>query len=205
MTLNNIFEQLLGVQKEKTLEEKAGAFSVIINSIHYGNKLLSYAKSCGLSIPKYEFGGHTVDLGLSSLSFLFEGEKDVNFIDSAYENLSRNLVPRLIVDGSIRDDYLEARRRIAKAGEAKKALRKSLKKSLYTTRGKTYLQLLDLKQQINEESSYLRDILSNEICGCPCYNRQPVVEEIATVAPHYIQVGNQLIPKSPQDTVVFID
>lgn len=191
-------EQLFG--KEQTLEDKAGAFSVVINNAKKADQLLAYAKNQGLSIPNIGiFNPHKITLGASSLSFLFDGEKDVNIIDTAFENVVRDLVPRYVVDNTYGDDFFEVRELIRIAGQQKKALRKKLSKKLITSlKGKTYLELLAIEKEYNDGIGSFVNLLSENTCPC----RRVVNNPVQAVAAHYVIVDGVVVPKKPNDTVV---
>lgn len=186
--LKEIKTFIVPTKKKKNLDEKIGAFSVIIDNITAGNEIIKRAIGLGLSMPK--LGDINPTKHESTLTFFYKGDYDMEYVDSAEESIARNLVPRL----SAKNEKYTIFRKLRQASEEKRALRKVI-----GVRGKTLRQLVRIEKEVKKQYvNYLTTPVPvkkvKKVCACE--------RTFIDVCTHYVQIGTQFIAKNPNDKIL---
>lgn len=186
-TIDTIFVNKVKKQK-KNLDEKIGAFSVIIDDIDAANDIIQRAIKFGLTTEKLVVKPIK---NSSTLAFFFKGKYDFEYVDTALESEFRGLIPRL----SAKNKKYTIINKLRAASEEKKSLR-----SLLGVRGKTLRELTILKRDLKKtfKNTYT-DLFSDSVVQKKCVTCE---DTYVRVSEHFVQIGTQFIAKNPNDLIV---
>lgn len=195
LTISMCVDPLISNSTRKAVYNKtAKPFSVIIDNLKDANAVIKAAKRAGLTVASEN---NYPKVGASSLTFFYGDDYDVEYVHTAIENVIGDYVPRL----SASVDFFEILGRIREAGENKKSLRKDFK----ATKDTTYRDLVKIGM-LSYEATGDAGVIGKEITslfGAKEETTSKEAKDYVRVSSHFVQVGTKLIPKNPNDAILF--